>query len=180
MDETGESTFERAKRDFNKFATGLEHVTWDKLPEGVKNHIKKNPKMTAFQVAMLVVALVPGLVIAPVLGAVGFSSVGPVAGTYIDRSEVWSKADRVVGSAAAAFQSANGATAAFSFFQSAAMGGYAAGAVGGVVTGASTVSAATTGVAQWFKKRGDGKGGAGEVAAGEGQAASREKNDMKL
>ena len=54
------------------------------------------------------------------------------------------------GSAATAYQSANGATWAFSGLQSAAMGGYGAAAVNGVVTG---VNAAAVGVMEWFKRR---------------------------
>ena len=54
------------------------------------------------------------------------------------------------GSAAAAYQSANGATWAFSGLQSAAMGGYGAPAVTGIVTGAN---AAAVGVMEWFKRK---------------------------
>ena len=60
----------------------------------------------------------------------------------------------MIGSGAATFQSADGATAAFSTLQSAAMGGYGAPIVGGIAQGASVVGA---GVAQLFKKIGTGK-----------------------
>lgn len=75
----GEEAFENAKRHFSNFVSGLVS-TWNKLSEPVKEHIGKHPTATAFQVVAVSVALVPGLVVAPVLGLMGFSSVGPVAG----------------------------------------------------------------------------------------------------
>ncbi|KAK5684024.1 hypothetical protein LTS10_003888 [Elasticomyces elasticus] len=70
-------------------------------------HYKKNPRLCQLQLAMLVLVVL-GLVVAPMLLAIGFSKVGPV-----------------FGSAAAAHQSAFGATAAFGALQSTAMTGAA-------------------------------------------------------
>lgn len=74
------SRFEAAKQLFGKLIGGLEHVSWDQLPESVKNYITDNPKATALQLIFVVVALVPGLVVAPALAALGFGSIGPIAG----------------------------------------------------------------------------------------------------
>lgn len=57
---------------------------------------------------------------------------------------------RYTGSAAAAYQSANGATWLFSTLQSAAMGGYAGAAVNGV---ASAVGGIGIGVTAWFQRQ---------------------------
>ncbi|KAK0939584.1 hypothetical protein LTR29_008833 [Friedmanniomyces endolithicus] len=134
MDEAARKAFEFAQQAFGHLVSGLRDIKWDELPVHIKEHIKKNPKMSAFQIAMIVMAVVPGLVVAPVLGLLGFGSLGPVAG-----------------SAAAAFQSVNGATAGFSILQSAAMGGTMV--VGNVVTG---VCAGAGVVTEFFKRRGGG------------------------
>ncbi|KAK4548338.1 hypothetical protein LTR36_010208 [Oleoguttula mirabilis] len=134
MDETAKATLEVAKQTFGKLIGGLEHVTWDNLPESVKEYMRAHPTLTAIQIIVVIIALVPGLIVAPALGAIGFGSMGPAAA-----------------SAASGYQAAHGATAGFSFLQSAAMGGYGAAAVNGVVTGASAVAG---GVAEWFKWRG--------------------------
>ncbi|KAK4898482.1 hypothetical protein LTR27_004079 [Elasticomyces elasticus] len=94
-------------------------------------HYKKNPRLCQFQLAMLVLVVL-GLVVAPVLLAMGFSSIGPVAG-----------------SAAAAHQSAAGTTAAFIALQSTAMTGAAA-TVGIIVSSVATGGAV---IAQFFKRR---------------------------
>ncbi|KAK0346383.1 hypothetical protein LTR91_011883 [Friedmanniomyces endolithicus] len=129
MEEAAKKAFGFAPQAFGHLVSGLREIKWD---EHIKGHIKKNPKMSAFQIVMIVMAVVQGLVIAPVLGLLGFGSLGPVAG-----------------GAAAAFQSANGATAGFSILQSAAMGGTAV--FGNVVTG---VCAGVGVVTEFFKRRG--------------------------
>ncbi|KAK5703975.1 hypothetical protein LTR97_002988 [Elasticomyces elasticus] len=94
-------------------------------------HYKKNPRLCQLQLAMLILVVL-GLVVAPMLLAIGFSKIGPV-----------------FGSAAAAHQSVFGATVTFSALQSAAMTGAAA-TVGVVV---SSVAAAVAAIAQFFKRR---------------------------
>jgi len=80
MDEAARKAFEFAQQAFGHLVSGLRDIKWDELPVHIKEHIKKNPKMSAFQIAMIVMAVVPGLVVAPVLGLLGFGSLGPVAG----------------------------------------------------------------------------------------------------
>ncbi|KAK5696394.1 hypothetical protein LTR17_024232 [Elasticomyces elasticus] len=112
-------------------------------------HYKKNPRLCQLQLAMLVLVVL-GLVVAPVLLAMGFSSIGPVAGTWKPLAILQKLcADTVTGSAAAAHQSAWGATAAFGALQSTAMTGAAA-TVGVIV---SSVAAAAAAFAQFFKRR---------------------------
>ncbi|KAK3652059.1 hypothetical protein LTR56_003284 [Elasticomyces elasticus] len=131
MDETAKAAFETVQKLFGHLVSGLKDIKWETLPLHAKDHIKNNPGMSAFQIVMVIIAVAPGLVVAPALGLLGFSSIGPVAG-----------------SAAAGFQAANGATAGFSVLQSAAMGGTAVvgNAVIGVVAGAGVA-------AEFFKRK---------------------------
>ena len=82
MDESAKAAFEAAKDVFGNLIEGLEHVTWDQLPKPVKEYIKAHPKLTA---AQLVVLVVPGLVLTPALGALGFTAIGPAAGENAGR-----------------------------------------------------------------------------------------------
>ncbi|KAK3106734.1 hypothetical protein LTR53_018175 [Teratosphaeriaceae sp. CCFEE 6253] len=115
-------SIKRAVRRFTVASSRFVKATLHRIVE----HIKKNPEVCAFQLPMPLVAILPGVL----LLAMGFSNVGPLAG-----------------SAAAAYQSAHGATTGFSFLQSAAMGGTAA--FGVAVTG---VAAAAVLVAQRSKR----------------------------
>ncbi|KAK3658567.1 hypothetical protein LTR22_008920 [Elasticomyces elasticus] len=94
-------------------------------------HYKKNPRLCQFQLAMIIIVIL-GLAVPSMLLAMGFSSIGPVAG-----------------SAAAAHQSAAGTTAAFVALQSTAMTGAAA-TVGVIVSSAAAAGAA---IAHFFKRR---------------------------
>lgn len=78
-----EAALEAAQQVFGSVVKGLKEVKWQNLPMNTRAHIEKNPKMTAFQIVALLTAVVPGLLAAPVLGAIGFSSLGPVAGESI-------------------------------------------------------------------------------------------------
>ncbi len=147
MEEAAKKAFGFAPQAFGHLVSGLREIKWD---EHIKGHIKKNPKMSAFQIVMIVMAVVQGLVIAPVLGLLGFGSLGPVAGELsMSLPSSASLLTERSGGAAAAFQSANGATAGFSILQSAAMGGTAV--FGNVVTG---VCAGVGVVTEFFKRRG--------------------------
>ncbi|KAK0257770.1 hypothetical protein LTR91_000665 [Friedmanniomyces endolithicus] len=118
--------YEYAKKAFGLVCSGLRKV---------KAHVKKHPweyARRAFQMVMILLAVGSGLVVTSVLGLLGFSSIGPVAG-----------------STAAAFQSLHGATAGFSLLQSAAMGGTAV-----FVIIMATLFAGAVVVAEFFRRRG--------------------------
>ncbi|KAK7967431.1 uncharacterized protein PG986_001708 [Apiospora aurea] len=104
--------------------------TGQKVVEG----IKENPKVVTVGGAVVAGAATGGLLMGPVLGAIGFSSIGPVAG-----------------SVAAGIQSTGAAGAVFSACQSAAMGGYGIAAVlssfigaGAAVAGGAVVATVGT------------------------------------
>ncbi|ESZ91787.1 hypothetical protein SBOR_7825 [Sclerotinia borealis F-4128] len=100
------------------------------LQIGIRNYIKKHPYRFGFQV-LSGVATVASVAAVPVLGAVGFSAAGPVAG-----------------STAAAWQSSIGLIevgSVFAWCQSAAMGGAAVGGIiGAGVGGAGLLAGATS------------------------------------
>ena len=80
MDNTAKAAFDAAKELFGKAIGRFENVTWDNLPEPVKAYITAHPKATAVQIILAVVMFVPGLVLTPALGALGFTAIGPAAG----------------------------------------------------------------------------------------------------
>ncbi|KAG6237264.1 hypothetical protein E4U25_002868 [Claviceps purpurea] len=101
----------------------------------------KRPYSTAFVAAGVLVAAVPALAVAPVLGGLGFGALGPVAG-----------------SAAAGIQSGIGNVAAGSLFatlQSAGMGGAGTVMVNAAVSGAAAAGSALKAL-HWWKTSGDG------------------------
>ena len=72
--------FEAAKRYFGNVPSTLQNLKWEDVPEPVRNYIAAHPYLTAAQLALVLPALFPGLLAAPVLGWLGFSSIGPVGG----------------------------------------------------------------------------------------------------
>jgi len=117
----------------------LAAVEYDKLPDVLKNAkeqivaieycteikdwIQEHPYQTAFYVANGIVFIAPGLVTSPLLGLLGFGSLGPKAG-----------------SAASVYHGTIGNVpkgALFALFQSAGSGGYGAGIVNGVAQGSA-------------------------------------------
>ncbi|KAK5129177.1 hypothetical protein LTR08_003774 [Meristemomyces frigidus] len=80
MDDAAKTALEAAKATYGKLVGGLEHITWAKLPEPVKQYLRAHPKATAAQVVLAIIFVVPGLVLTPALGALGFTSIGPAAG----------------------------------------------------------------------------------------------------
>ena len=58
----------------------LEKMNWEGVPEAAKKYIQDHPCLTTFQITMLLFTLCPALFAGPMLGAMGFSSLGPVAG----------------------------------------------------------------------------------------------------
>ncbi|KAM0146241.1 hypothetical protein ACHAQE_010834 [Botrytis cinerea] len=96
---------------------------------GIKNYIKKHPYRFGLQ-ALGGVVTIASIAVVPILGAVGFTALGPVAG-----------------SAAAAWQSSIGLVEAGSFFalcQSIAMGGAAIGGIVGAGLGGAGMLAVAT------------------------------------
>ncbi|WVF65629.1 hypothetical protein IAT40_000360 [Kwoniella sp. CBS 6097] len=94
-------------------------IDWQDLHGDTKKYVLENPKQTAFYVAKGVLFVAPALLTGPALGALGFTAVGPAAGSL-----------------ATSAQSAIAPVAArgiFATLQSAAMGGYGASVVGGTV-----------------------------------------------
>ncbi|KAI1328027.1 hypothetical protein F5Y16DRAFT_369867 [Xylariaceae sp. FL0255] len=97
-----------------------------------------NPRQATAIGAGTALVVAPMAVAAPVLGLVGFGSLGPVAG-----------------SAAVAAQSGMGSVVAPSLFatlQSAAMGGYGVAAVAGTVQGAGGLIASSAGASAIYQK----------------------------
>ena len=80
MDQAGKAAFEYVQQAFGHLIHGLQQVNWETLPQHAQDYITNNPKMGACQIIMVIIAVVPGLVVAPALAALGFSSIGPVAG----------------------------------------------------------------------------------------------------
>ncbi|KAK0282246.1 hypothetical protein LTR35_000653 [Friedmanniomyces endolithicus] len=124
MDEAGETAFEHALDFFGHLISGLLQIVWD-LPRQYREDFNRNPDLSSLQILLLTIAAVPGLVVVPVLGLLGFGRRGPIGG-----------------SAAAAFQSTKGTTPGFRFKQSAGMGGKAMlhGAVTVVFAGAAVLT----------------------------------------
>ncbi|TAQ86342.1 hypothetical protein B7494_g5308 [Chlorociboria aeruginascens] len=94
-------------------------MRWDQAPTALRAWIEAHPYQTAFLVMNGVIVLAPGVLSAPVLAALGWGGAGVRAGSF-----------------AAGLQSTIGnvgARSAFAYVQSAAMGGYGAGAVASVV-----------------------------------------------
>ncbi|KAG6197129.1 hypothetical protein E4U50_007983 [Claviceps purpurea] len=108
----------------------------------------KRPYSTAFVAAGVLVAAVPALAVAPVLGSLGFGALGPVAG-----------------SAAAGIQSGIGNVAAGSLFatlQSAGMGGAGIAVVNAAVSGAAGAGSALRAF-HWWATSEDGANNADEA-----------------
>ena len=78
--DNSKSPFETAKQRFGGVVGGLKNLKWESIPEPARKYIEAHPKLTALQVVLVLLTLCPGLVVAPVLGFLGFSSIGPVAG----------------------------------------------------------------------------------------------------
>ena len=79
-----ENAFEGAKTSFGQAITGLQNLKWEDVPEPVRKYIEENPALTAIQIALLITAICPGLVVTPALRLVGLSSQGPVTGMFLD------------------------------------------------------------------------------------------------
>lgn len=144
------AAFEAAKALYENAVRGLRELKWEDVPAPVRKYIQEHPGLSALNLVLLLVITCPGLVVTPMLGWIGFSSIGPVAGESL--SEVIDLSAHLLlagdaGSFAAWYQSVFGATWIFSGFQSAAMAGYAAGVVNGAFQGAAAI---TGGMAHWF------------------------------
>jgi hypothetical protein len=71
---------EEAKKFLGDKIEGLKNLKYEDIPTPVRGHIERHPRLTAVQLVLIILTLAPGLIIAPALGTVGFSSIGPVAG----------------------------------------------------------------------------------------------------
>lgn len=80
MDEA-RAAFEQIQANFGSLVAGLSDIKWEDLPANVTTHIANNSKMSAVGLLSFLIVAVPGLVAGPALAALGFGSVGPVAGT---------------------------------------------------------------------------------------------------
>lgn len=80
--DNGKNSLEAAKQQFGDKINGLKNLTWEHIPAPVRNHIERHPHLTAVQLILILLTLAPGLIVAPTLGVLGFSSIGPVAGGY--------------------------------------------------------------------------------------------------
>ena len=72
--------FEEAKKFFGDKIEGSKNLEHEDIPVPVRDHIERHSHLTAVQPVLLVLTLAPGLIVAPVLGVLGFSSIGSVAG----------------------------------------------------------------------------------------------------
>lgn len=78
--DAAKDAFEAIQRFVRHLVVGLQKHKWEGVPQKAKEHIKNNPKMSAFQALSMLLLSVPGLVVGPVLAAMGFGSAGPLAG----------------------------------------------------------------------------------------------------
>ncbi|KAI7233590.1 hypothetical protein KC330_g5278 [Hortaea werneckii] len=136
MDHAANATFEAAKATFASLAQGLRHTQGEDLPGWVRNYIVEHAGLTAAQIICLVILAVPAIVTVPLLGALGFTSLGPAAGKY-------------QGTAAACFQATFGTPALFSALQSYMMAGYGVPIVGGTVQAGAAVAGVGASVWAW-------------------------------
>ena len=78
--DAAKQAFEAAKPYFGSAANALQNLKWEDVPEPVRQYIAAHPYLTAAQLALVLPTFFPGLFAVPVLGWLGFSSIGPVAG----------------------------------------------------------------------------------------------------
>lgn len=78
--DAAKDAFEAIQRFVRHLVVVLQKLKWEDVPQKAKEHIKNNPKMSAFQALSMLLLSVPGLVVGPVLAAMGFGSAGPLAG----------------------------------------------------------------------------------------------------
>ena len=78
--DAAKQAFEAAKPYFGNAANALQNLKWEDVPEPVRNYIAAHPYLTAAQLALVLPTFFPGLFAVPVLGWLGFSSIGPVGG----------------------------------------------------------------------------------------------------
>ncbi|KAI7141530.1 hypothetical protein KC343_g3502 [Hortaea werneckii] len=81
MNHAANTAFEAAKQAFASLAQGPRHIHWEDLPGWVRNYIVEHPGLTAAQIIWPVILAAPAIITMPLLGALGFTSLGPAAGT---------------------------------------------------------------------------------------------------
>jgi hypothetical protein len=86
--DNGNNSLEAAKQQFGDKINGLKNLKWEHIPAPVRGYIERHPHLTAIQLVLILLTLAPGLIVAPALGVLGFSSIGPVAGEQND-NKLW-------------------------------------------------------------------------------------------
>lgn len=117
--------------------------------EASKLHGAGTALMAAALVVFVIIFCFPMAAATPLLTALGFTNANLAAGMSVCESRLFDPTDLFSASLAAAFQSVWGVNALFSLLQSAAMGGYGAPVVAGVVQGASALGAVGSAFKLW-------------------------------
>ncbi|KAK4981563.1 hypothetical protein LTR66_009891 [Elasticomyces elasticus] len=112
-------------------------IEWDHLPDKAKDYIREHPYQTALYVINGVVLITPGVLSGPVLSAIGWTRLGPRAGS--------------AASLLHRFASPVLARSPFAYLQSAQMGGYGAPVIDGIIRAGSIVTG--LGNAWWSKEK---------------------------
>lgn len=73
----------KAADGLNEAKDQLIAIEYSKLPQEVLDWMKEHPHQTVFHVVSGVVFFAPGVIATPLLGWLGFSASGPVAGKFI-------------------------------------------------------------------------------------------------
>jgi hypothetical protein len=110
----------------------------------VAQWMRKDSKTTTL-IVMVVLTIMFGAAAPAILGSIGFSAVGPVAGMYLSANCLVSMSLHIIGTIAASWQASIGSVATGSLFtilQSAAMGGFGVAIVSLVGAGISFVGLA--------------------------------------
>lgn len=77
---TSKSFVEASKAGYEATSKAIQSVKVDHIPAAVGNYVRNHPYSTATGVILAVPMMLPASVAVPVLGGLGFSSTGPVAG----------------------------------------------------------------------------------------------------
>ncbi|WVQ93282.1 hypothetical protein IAU59_000349 [Kwoniella sp. CBS 9459] len=124
-------------------------IEWEDLPQTAKDYVKDHPAEVALIVVQGLVFIAPELLTIPVLEAVGFARLGPVA--------------RFPAAAAQAYLKNVRAGSWFSIFQSARMGGYGRPIVNGAARAGTGLWAGLSWI--WGRRGDEGEGGYAQTQA---------------
>lgn len=79
----GKALVETLKQHLGAFVKGLTDLRWQDIPAGAKEYIQEHPGLTAVQVLAVSPVVSPWLVASPLLAALGFGNLGPIASTLL-------------------------------------------------------------------------------------------------